>query len=411
MITLDATQSPATWGLDRIDQRALPLSQLVHVQRHRRGRHGVHHRHRHPHQPLAVRRPRGHGVRRRRRRQRADDCNGHGTHVAGTVGGSTYGVAKGVTLVAVRVLNCSGSGSNSGVIAGIDWVTGNHAAGTPAVANMSLGGGASSALDTAVRNSIADGVTYAIAAGNSNANACNSSPARTAEAITVGSTTSTDARVVVLELRHVPGHLRAGLEHHVRVVHVRHRHEHDQRHVDGDAARRRRGRAVPPGEPDALAAAGPRPRSSTARTTGVVTSPGTGSPNRLLYSLLERHRRRRRPRRRRRGGGRVHRHAVRHRRRRHPVHGTYYQSTATGTHHGCLSGPAGTRLRPVPAEVERLDVGERRVVARAATPTENDQLQRHRRLLPVARLLVLAAAGATRSTSPVPDPGSRGRGR
>ena len=124
----------------------------------------------------------------------AADCNGHGTHVAGTVGGSTYGVAKAVSLVAVRVLNCSGSGSTSGVIAGIDWVTGNHQAGQPAVANMSLGGGASSSLDTAVRNSIADGVTYALAAGNDNTNACNSSPARTAEALTVGSTTSSDAR-------------------------------------------------------------------------------------------------------------------------------------------------------------------------------------------------------------------------
>jgi subtilisin family serine protease len=109
------------------------------------------------------------------------------------VGGSTYGVAKGVALVAVRVLNCSGSGTNSGVIAGIDWVTANHTNGK-AVANMSLGGGVSSALDAAVRNSIADGVVYAIAAGNSNRDACKFSPARTAEAITVGATTSSDAR-------------------------------------------------------------------------------------------------------------------------------------------------------------------------------------------------------------------------
>jgi subtilisin family serine protease len=121
-----------------------------------------------------------------------NDCNGHGTHVAGTVGGSSVGVAKGVRLFAVRVLNCSGSGSTSGVIAGVDWVTANHV--KPAVANMSLGGGASTALDTAVRNSIAAGVTYAIAAGNSNINASNSSPARVGEAITVGSSTRTDAR-------------------------------------------------------------------------------------------------------------------------------------------------------------------------------------------------------------------------
>jgi subtilisin family serine protease len=120
------------------------------------------------------------------------DCNGHGTHVAGTVGGSTYGVAKSALLRAVRVLDCNGSGSTSGVISGVDWVTQNHI--NPAVANMSLGGGASSALDTAVNNSINSGVTYAIAAGNSNTDACTQSPARVAAAITVGSTTSTDAR-------------------------------------------------------------------------------------------------------------------------------------------------------------------------------------------------------------------------
>jgi subtilisin family serine protease len=120
------------------------------------------------------------------------DCNGHGTHVAGTVGGSTVGVAKAVRLFAVRVLSCSGSGSTSGVIAGINWVTANRI--RPAVANMSLGGGASTAMDNAVRNSIASGVTYAVAAGNSNTNAANSSPARVGEAITVGSSTQSGAR-------------------------------------------------------------------------------------------------------------------------------------------------------------------------------------------------------------------------
>ena len=120
------------------------------------------------------------------------DCNGHGTHVSGTVGGARYGVAKGVQLRAVRVLDCAGSGTTSGVIAGIDWVTAHHA--SPAVANMSLGGGASTALDNAVTASISSGVTYAIAAGNSNRNACNYSPARAATAITVGATTTTDGR-------------------------------------------------------------------------------------------------------------------------------------------------------------------------------------------------------------------------
>ncbi len=122
----------------------------------------------------------------------AEDCNGHGTHVAGTVGGSTYGVAKNVTLHAVRVLGCSGSGSTSGVISGVDWVTANYA--WPAVANMSLGGGASTAMDQAVNNSVAAGVFYAVAAGNNGANACNYSPARAANAYTVGATTSGDVR-------------------------------------------------------------------------------------------------------------------------------------------------------------------------------------------------------------------------
>jgi subtilisin family serine protease len=120
-----------------------------------------------------------------------DDCHGHGTHVAGTVGGTTYGVAKGVTLVAVRVLNCQGSGTTSGVIAGVDWV-GN--APKPAVANMSLGGSYWQALNDAVAAAIAKGVAFAVAAGNSNANACNYSPSSTPEAITVGATTNLDAR-------------------------------------------------------------------------------------------------------------------------------------------------------------------------------------------------------------------------
>ncbi len=180
-VAADTTQTGATWGIDRIDQRSLPLSGSFTYTNAGAGvtayiiDTGI----RLGHSEFGGRAIDGYdavdGT------LPAADCNGHGTHVAGTVGGATYGVAKGVTLVAVRVLGCSGSGSTSGVIAGIDWVTADHAAGQPAVANMRLGGSASNALDTAVRNSIADGVGYAVAAGNGNLvgiaqNACKYSP-------------------------------------------------------------------------------------------------------------------------------------------------------------------------------------------------------------------------------------------
>lgn len=188
-----ATQSSATWGIDRIDQTALPLSAtytydytgagvkayiidtgilLTHSDFGGRAILGVD----------EISSSNG-GV----------DQNGHGTHVAGTVGGTTYGVAKGVTLVAVRVLDASGSGTTSGVVAGVDWVTSNHASGELAVANMSLGGAASTTLDNAVASAISDGVVFCVAAGNDGKLAANYSPARLAAAITVGATSSTDA--------------------------------------------------------------------------------------------------------------------------------------------------------------------------------------------------------------------------
>ncbi|MET8281320.1 S8 family serine peptidase [Micromonospora sp. NPDC005174] len=192
-VSISGTQAnPPSWGLDRIDQRNLPMDSSYTYPNTASNVHayiidtGI----RFSHNDFGGRATSGYDA---VDGGSADDCNGHGTHVAGTVGGSTYGVAKGVQLVGVRVLNCSGSGTNAGVIAGVDWVTQNAI--KPAVANMSLGGGANSSLDTAVRNSIASGVTYGLAAGNDNgANACNVSPARTTEAITVGSTTNSDAR-------------------------------------------------------------------------------------------------------------------------------------------------------------------------------------------------------------------------
>ncbi|MET0233685.1 MAG: S8 family serine peptidase [Kibdelosporangium sp.] len=193
-VSITATQTnPPSWGLDRIDQRNRPLNNsytypntasnvnayiidtgilLSHSTFGGRARTGFD----------AVT---SGGT--------ANDCNGHGTHVAGTVGGSQYGVAKGVNLFAVRVLSCSGSGTTAQVVAGVDWVTRNHV--KPAVANMSLGGGANTSIDTAVRNSVAAGVTYSLASGNSSgANACNYSPARVTQAITVNASTNTDAR-------------------------------------------------------------------------------------------------------------------------------------------------------------------------------------------------------------------------
>ncbi|MEU6948958.1 S8 family peptidase [Streptomyces sp. NPDC046316] len=191
------TQPGATWGLDRIDQRDLPLSTTYRYDTTASNvtayiiDTGI----RTSHSEFGGRATVGTDT--VGGGQNGQDCQGHGTHVAGTVGGAKYGVAKGAKLVAVRVLDCNGSGTTAGVIAGVDWVTANAV--KPAVANMSLGGGANTSLDDAVKRSIASGVTYAVAAGNGNflglpARACNHSPARVPEAITVGATDSADKR-------------------------------------------------------------------------------------------------------------------------------------------------------------------------------------------------------------------------
>jgi subtilisin family serine protease/subtilisin-like proprotein convertase family protein len=191
IITLDATQTNATRGLDRIDQRALPLNQTYTYNTDGTGvtafiiDTGI----RATHSNFGGRV--GTGFTSINDGQGTNDCQGHGTHVAGTVGSATYGVAKNVQLIPVRVLNCQGSGTDAQVIAGADWVAANHSG--PSVANLSLGGDASPALDAAIASMVTSGVTTAVAAGNETQNACNVSPSREPLAITVASTTTADA--------------------------------------------------------------------------------------------------------------------------------------------------------------------------------------------------------------------------
>jgi subtilisin family serine protease len=281
----DTQNNPPSWGLDRIDQRNRPVNNAYTYSTTASNVHayvidtGI----RTSHQDFGGRAASGFdavdgGT--------ADDCHGHGTHVAGTVGGTSYGVAKGVQLVAVRVLNCQGSGTTAQVAAGIDWVTANAV--KPAVANMSLGGSADTVLDNAVQASINSGVSYAIAAGNGflglfALDACTQSPARVPAAITVSATNSSDAKPswanrgtcvdVFAPGISIPSAWNTG----DTATNTISGTSMAAPHVAGAAALHLAGH--PSDTPAQVHAA-----IVGNATTGVVTSPGTGSPNRLLYT-------------------------------------------------------------------------------------------------------------------------------
>ncbi|HEX7708238.1 MAG TPA: S8 family serine peptidase [Thermoanaerobaculia bacterium] len=282
-VSVEATQSNATWGLDRIDQRDRPLNgtyvynytasgvRVYVIDTGVRASHGE----------FGGRVTSGYTS--INDGNGTNDCNGHGTHVAGTVGGAVYGVAKSATIVPVRVLGCNGSGTNAGVIAGVDWVTANRV--LPAVANMSLGGGASSALDTAVNNSINSGVSFVVASGNDNQNACNYSPARVAAAITVNSSTSGDARSSFSNWGSctdifAPGSsITSAWYTSNTATNTISGTSMAAPHVAGVAALylQQHGNQSPSNVKSAII---------NASSTGKISSAGTGSPNRLLYSLF-----------------------------------------------------------------------------------------------------------------------------
>lgn len=282
--TINPTQSGATWGIDRSDQRDLPLNSSYTYNTTAAGVHayivdtGV----LAGHTQFAGRM--GNGF-----RAIPDDglgtsdCNGHGTHVAGTVGGTTWGIAKGVTIHPVRVFGCGNSGAWSEIIAGIDWVTANRV--LPAVANMSLGGGGNASVDTAVNNLINSGVTVVVAAGNGyGADACGYSPARVANALTIGSTDSNDARSsfsnvgTCLDMFAPGGGITSAGIANTSASAVLSGTSMASPHVAGAAALHLANN--PSATPAQVATA-----LINASTPNKVTNAGTGSPNRLLYTL------------------------------------------------------------------------------------------------------------------------------
>lgn len=277
----ETTTRSGSWGLDRIDQRAGPLSRSytysttasnVHAYVIDSGILTTHHE-------FGGRAVSGYDF--VDGDNDATDCNGHGTHVAGTVGGGTYGVAKGVHLVAVRVSDCKGRTSTSRIISAVEWVTANAI--KPAVANISLGGGASAALDTAVANSISSGVTYVVAAGNNHRNASRMSPARVRAAVTVGATRRADARADysnfgrVLDIFAPGSDITSAWFTSPSATKTISGTSMAAPHVTGAAA------LILAGEPS-LTPAQVSAALASGATTGMVSNPGPGSPNLLLHT-------------------------------------------------------------------------------------------------------------------------------
>ncbi len=325
------TQNNAAWGLDRIDQRQLPLDNTYNYNTAGRGVNvyvidtGI----RATHQEFQGRVVPAFDA--FDDGQNSKDCNGHGTHVAGTIGGATYGVAKAARLHAVRVLGCNGKGSWSGIIAGVDWVTANHI--KPAVANMSLGGDAVQSVDDAVKKSIAAGVTYVVAAGNENVDACTKSPARAEGTITIGATTDADRRASFSNFGtcvnlFAPGFaiMSAGIVSDSATA-VMNGTSMATPHVAGAAAQ------YLEANPNAAPAAVNRALLENA-TTGPLSDVGTGSPNLLLFAPFG-------------NGGAPCDNCEYYNRllfRGQAVfepNGTYYHSDSSGFHRGWLRGPAG----------------------------------------------------------------------
>jgi subtilisin family serine protease len=280
-VTVETTQNnPANWGLDRIDQRNLPLSASYTYNRTGLGVHfyGIDTGINLTHNDLAGRV--GNGFDAVTAGGTAADCNGHGTHTATTAAGTAFGVAKAATVHPVRVLDCGGSGTNAGVIAGIDWVTQNHQ--SPAVANMSLGGGVSATLDAAVAASVTSGVVYAVSAGNNATDACTQSPAREPSAITVAASNKQDKRANFSNFGtcvdiFAPGvGITAGWIGSNSATMTISGTSMASPHVAGVALLYRE--AFPGATPAQVTSA-----IITNSTANKIGSPGTGSPNRLLY--------------------------------------------------------------------------------------------------------------------------------